>query len=236
MCNWYTTNPSQKCCPKQNTSRLYLGVVPGSANGSVSCRPYSFRLTLDLIWLPSWWCWMSQAPRAEMCKSASKIIIYHIWRLRPFWSSFPNQPLWDLVPRCEEWFLSRQHPSLCWMCPSFLFLTCKNLIKQHCSTPKTAHKTTERAPTGKSGEYFLLHISLILPYMCKCVTVCACVCGGQRQPRVSFFWSLLPWCFWGRVSHWDLGPTDQAKLAGQKPLLLSTGIIYDWPLTLKNKQ
>lgn len=121
-------------------------------------------------------------------------------------------------------------------CAHHFSLSCKYLIKQCCPTPKTAHKTTERAPTGKSGEYFLLHISLILPYMCKCVTVCACVCGGQRQPRVSFFWSLLPWCFWGRVSHWDLGPTDQAKLAGQKPLLLSTGIIYDWPLTLKNKQ
>lgn len=131
--------PFTEYCRKQNASRLYLGVVPGSINGSISCCPHSFRLSLNLIWSPSWQCWMSQAPRAEMCKSVSKIIIYHIWRLRTFWSSFLNKPLWDLVPRCEEWSLSRQRPCLFWMCSSFRFLTCKYLINNAAPPPETAH-------------------------------------------------------------------------------------------------
>lgn len=164
------------------------------------------------------------------------MIIHHLRQLRTFWSSFPNKPLWDLVPQCEEWSLSGQCPSLFWKCQSsYGFLTCKHLIKQRCPTAKTARRTIE----GTHGQMWRILSASHFISSSIYVQVCHCVCMYVWRPEmpssVIFFWSLLPWCFWVRVSHWDLGPTDQDKLAGQKPLLLSTGIIYDWPLTFKNK-
>lgn len=129
---------------------------------------------------------MSQAPRAEMCKSASKIIIHHLWRLRPFWSSFPNQPLWDLVPRCEEWFLSRQCPSLCWMCPSFLSylqVPYQAMLPHPKDCPQDYREGTHRQIRRILSASHFINSSI---YVQVCHRVCMCVWRPETTLGVIF--------------------------------------------------
>lgn len=136
--------------------------------------------------------------------------------LRSFCSLFPNNPLWDLVTHLEEWSLFSNTLASFEFANHFTFSIASTLSNNndHPKDPLQDYREGTRGKTerilGASGWGSVLtpHIWLILPHMCICVTACAYMgprlLGGKRQPQVSLFWSLLPWCFWGRASHWGL--------------------------------
>lgn len=77
-----------------------------------------------------------------------------------------------------------------------------------------------------------VHVVCVPVCMCVCERVCMCahvymsICLWKPEVNLGCDSSLATTLFWDRISHWDLGLTSCARLAGQRalqsPLSLST--------------